>query len=331
MDDRKLLDAQEAGQEQPTLAGKYCIVNAGNKGIGLSIVRACLMQGAHVVLACRSEANGQEALQRLEDEKIDTTGSVQFMAMDMASFKSIREFVAKYLEKNIPLHYLFNNAGIGGQSGTNLEPTEDGFERVWQVNYLGQFLLVQLLWDLMEKSAPARIINVASSMHELVNRETMLAYNRYRREIDENRYAISKLAQIIMSYEIQRRYSREKRVYSVSMHPGAVDTDMWNWVKFVPLRRCLGSMYLTAGQAANIAIAAALLPENMLAGNLIYYAPQKDYIPNWHMANDVFRILFCARPGAYQVNSTPLSRDEELGRILWDASQEMIHTQSELH
>jgi len=277
-----------------------------------------------VILACRSEPNGLEAIRKLTEEHKDRVGTVEYMKLDLQSLTSVRDFARAYLDKHIPLNYIFCNAGIAGDKNQSMELTTDGFELVWQVNYLSHYLLCDLLMDLLIQSAPSRIVNVASSMHELVDRE-MLNWEHASKNARDERYSISKIAQIMHAYEIQRKHSKKDRVSAVAIHPGAVNTDMWNWLKCQPLRWCLGTMYLTADEAAHVATSAALLPEDQVVEQLVYLAPNKEYCSNSHMTNDVLRIvLCCSKPGAYRMPSSPLSQDETLAVELWDASKKML-------
>nr|XP_026654018.1 dehydrogenase/reductase SDR family member on chromosome X isoform X2 [Zonotrichia albicollis]XP_026654019.1 dehydrogenase/reductase SDR family member on chromosome X isoform X2 [Zonotrichia albicollis] len=118
----------------------------------------------HVIIAGNSESDGQEAVRKIKEETL--TGKVEFLYCDLASMKSIRRFVQQFRAKNCPLHVLVNNAGV------MLVPerkTEDGFEEHFGLNYLGHFLLTNLLLDTLKQSGThshsARIITVSSATH----------------------------------------------------------------------------------------------------------------------------------------------------------------------
>ncbi|KQL60925.1 dehydrogenase/reductase SDR family member on chromosome X [Amazona aestiva] len=114
--------------------------------------------------AGNSESEGQEAVRKIQEET--SSGKVEFLYCDLASMKSIRQFVQRFRAKNCPLHVLVNNAGV------MLVPerkTEDGFEEHFGLNYLGHFLLTNLLLDKLRQSGThshnARIITVSSATH----------------------------------------------------------------------------------------------------------------------------------------------------------------------
>lgn len=123
------------------------------------------LRGAHVILACRDE---EHAAQVVESIKAATGNQqVENIPLNLASFASIRQFAATFLEKNLPLHVLVNNAGIGW---LDYGVTEDGIEQTMGVNYFGPFLLTSLLIEKLKESAPSRIINLSSDMHKMGNK-----------------------------------------------------------------------------------------------------------------------------------------------------------------
>ena len=89
------------------------------------------------------------------------------MALDLASFQSIRSFAAAFLERKPNLHVLINNAGL---MLSDRRTTEEGFEQTFGVNHLGHFLLTDLLLERIKTSAPARIVTVASEAHRVARR-----------------------------------------------------------------------------------------------------------------------------------------------------------------
>ena len=120
-------------------------------------------------LACRDEEKGRAAVNQiiysiLEKSKTRSFQNItiEFMQLDLSSFKSIHNFVEQFKAKNLPLHYLICNAGVMNIAKGK---TEEGFELHFGVNHLGHFLLTNLLLDILKSSAPAKIINVSSDAH----------------------------------------------------------------------------------------------------------------------------------------------------------------------
>lgn len=144
------------------LFGKVAIVTGGDSGLGFAVAESFAKQNATVVIAGHSEAKCQAAAHNLTVLYPGTT--VQSLPIDLSSFANIRAFASKFLAMHgQKLHYLINDAGMSG-----MEPdrkTDDGFEMVFQVNYLGHFLLTELLLPALRESRPSRVVAVASEMH----------------------------------------------------------------------------------------------------------------------------------------------------------------------
>ena len=137
---------------------QICLVTGGTSGIGLMTALELVKQGNHVFIACRSEQKAQQAINYIIAQT--NQGKVEFLPLDLASLDSIRFCVNLFLERQLPLNILINNAGIFNQSGT----TQEGFELIWGTNYLGHFLLTYLLLDKLKASAASQILFIASDM-----------------------------------------------------------------------------------------------------------------------------------------------------------------------
>lgn len=140
------------------LKGRICLVTGASTGIGKEIARGLARLGGTVILAVRSAERGEAARKEL----VESTGNpdVHVMVVDLASQRSIREFSAEFERRYDKLHVLVNNAGVWT---TKRKLSPDGFELMWATNVLAYHLLTKLLLPRLKASAPARIINVASS------------------------------------------------------------------------------------------------------------------------------------------------------------------------
>ena len=185
--------------------GKTVIVTGANTGIGKETALDLVKRGAKVILACRDEQRATDAAKDI----IAETGSDKVLVriVDLSSFESVRAFAKLINETEERLDILVNNAGLGG----NYRLTEDGYESVFQVNYLSHFLLTLLLLDKMKKSAPSRIVNVSSLAHEQRIAELQLEDFKLSKEKFNGfqRYAQSKLAQVVFTKELSRRLEGE--------------------------------------------------------------------------------------------------------------------------
>lgn len=177
--------------------------------------------GANVILACRNLKKANDA----RDDLLNITGlsedKIKVMQMDLASFKSIKNFVAEFNKVEDKLDILINNAGV---MFTPFLKTEDGFEMQVGVNHLGHFLLTNLLLDKLKKSAPSRIVVVSSLAHmtgtiELDNFRGEKGYSRI------NSYANSKLMNVLFARELAKKLEGTG-VTAYSLHPGGIITDL---------------------------------------------------------------------------------------------------------
>ena len=143
-----------------SLKDKNIIITGANTGIGYEAALDFAKRGANLILACRNEKLGNEAVEKIKAESKNE--NVQLELLDLGSLANTRAFAERILAKWNRLDILVNNAGL---AGVDYKLTADGFETHFQVNYLSHFLLTRLLLDLLKKSAPSRIINVSSLAH----------------------------------------------------------------------------------------------------------------------------------------------------------------------
>jgi NAD(P)-dependent dehydrogenase (short-subunit alcohol dehydrogenase family) len=216
------------------LHGKNIVITGANSGIGREAAVALAGMGAHVVITARDARKGEAARKEIIDRSANKDAEV--VALDLASVASIRACATDLLDRFDHLDVLVNNAG-GTLSRRRV--TDDGFEMTFGVNHLGHFLLTNLLLERIEKSAPARIITVASGAHLAARRgldfdDLQCERSRYR---GFQVYCRSKLANVLFANELARRLDGTG-VTSNSMHPGYVhtnfaregDTGAFGWV-----------------------------------------------------------------------------------------------------
>ena len=178
---------------------KNVIITGANSGLGFETAKKIAKEKEYrVILACRNEEKAAAAKQRI----IAETGNenVETMVLDTSLLASVRAFAKEYLSKYNSVDTLINNAGISAMRGSGL--TEEGFEIVFATNYLGHFLLTQLLLPYFAKKG--RIINVSSDMHnppggiEWKNVE----YLAHEAVSDHSRYSYSKLCMIYLTHKL---------------------------------------------------------------------------------------------------------------------------------
>jgi NAD(P)-dependent dehydrogenase (short-subunit alcohol dehydrogenase family) len=206
---------------QKDLSGHVYIVTGANSGAGLATATQLTKQGATVVGACRRVEAGKEAFADL-----NARGSIEIIKLDLASLTSVRDFAEGFLAKYDRLDGLANNAGIMCPQST----TEDGFGMIFAVNYLGHFLLTELLLDTLKASAPARIVCVSSMAHVgSRNQDAELHFDDLdfeKRPYNMNgAYSEAKLAVVLQAVDLARRLEGTG-VAAFSVHPGWVRSNL---------------------------------------------------------------------------------------------------------
>jgi hypothetical protein len=218
----------------PDLRDKLAIVTGANSGLGLETSRALARKGAKVIMACRSAAKAESAVDELVRDGI-ARDRLELRTLDLSSLASIRSFAEDVRASYPKLDLLFNNAGV---MALPFAQTADGFEMQIGTNHLGHFALTGLLLDRLLVSKDARVVTVSSLMHKLGSiRFHDLSWERgYRRW---PAYCQSKLANLLFSFELQRRLEG-RGVLSVASHPGYASTNLQ-----MVAPRMLGSRFLT--------------------------------------------------------------------------------------
>ncbi|NEO70086.1 SDR family NAD(P)-dependent oxidoreductase [Moorena sp. SIO3H5] len=196
-----------------------CIVTGGNSGVGLMTALGLAQLGHHVFIACRCANKAEKAVKYIRS----STGNVnvEFLPLDLASLDSVRTFVKLFKERNLPLNILVNNAGVFNTRGI----TKEGFELIFGINYLGHFLLTNLLIETLKKSGSSRIIMVSS---DLALRPTSIKWESFVKKTPFNfmeLYALSKLCLLVLTQELTRRLENTNVTVN-SIHPGFVHSNI---------------------------------------------------------------------------------------------------------
>ncbi len=201
------------------MKGKIVLVTGANSGTGKATAAALADMGATVVMLCRSEERGRQAL----DDILRTPGrDARLMLCDLASMQSIREFAAHFTAEYPRLDVLVNNAGV---ITLDRRETSDGLELQFGVNHIGHFLLTLLLLKPLMNSPEGRIVAVGSGAHNAgkihFDDLNLRHYNVARS------YCQSKLAILLFVRELDRRLKAKGIPITVNCaHPGAVATQM---------------------------------------------------------------------------------------------------------
>lgn len=214
--------SDEAGLAQrPSLAGRVALITGANTGIGRVAAIELARRGARVFLACRSRERTQPVLKEIAAAA--PWAAAEWLPLELADFDAVRACAQAFLAHGLPLHLLVNNAGLAGVRGM----TASGFELAFGVNHMGHFLLTHLLYAHLVRSAPARVVTVASRAHTRVR---TIDWDAVRRPTASpfgvREYCTSKLANVLFSAELGRRL-QGSGVSTYALHPGVVASDFW--------------------------------------------------------------------------------------------------------
>jgi NAD(P)-dependent dehydrogenase (short-subunit alcohol dehydrogenase family) len=201
---------------EESMRGQVCLVTGATSGIGAVAARELARRGAHVVLTGRDPARCAAAAAEI---KYRTGAEVETLVADLSVQQQVRDLARQFRERHTRLHVLVNNAGAIFRKR---EATADGLERTFALNHLAYFLLTQSLRDLLEASAPARVVNVSSRAHQgavldFDDLQGRRSYNGWRA------YCRSKLANLLFTFELSRRLAGTG-VTANALHPGWVAT-----------------------------------------------------------------------------------------------------------
>ena len=198
------------------LDGKIAIVTGANSGMGMATVEALSDKGATVIMLCRSEERGKEAIFKLTENK---ERNLDLILCDLGDYESIRNFAKAVKEKYDHIDILVNNAGF---ISLDRQLTKEGLERQFGINHIGHFLLTKELLELMGKGS--RIVNVASGAHK-TGKIHFDDINLTKRFNVIKAYSQSKLANVLFTRELARRVA-DRGITVNCCHPGAVATNI---------------------------------------------------------------------------------------------------------
>jgi NAD(P)-dependent dehydrogenase (short-subunit alcohol dehydrogenase family) len=204
----------------PDQTGRTAVITGANTGLGYETAAALAAKGAHVVLAVRNLEKGKEAARRIEQA---TPGAqVALQELDLTSLESIRA-AAEQLKSNYDaIHLLINNAGV---MMTPKSTTKDGFELQFGTNHLGHFALTGLLLDRVLAAPGSRVVTVSSQGHRFIRgiRFDDLQWDRDYSRVGA--YGQAKLANLMFTYELQRRLTGTNTI-AAAAHPGGSNTEL---------------------------------------------------------------------------------------------------------
>lgn len=289
----------------PNQKGRLAVVT-GTGGLGYEDALALAQAGADVIIAGRNPAKGAEAVSKIRAE--NPSAKVRFEVVDLANLASIEAFGKRMQAAHQSIDLLINNAAV--MTPPDRQTTSDGFELQFGTNYLGHFALTAHLLPLLRKGRNPRVVNVSSVAvrNGAINFDDLQSEREYRPMVA---YGQSKLANLMFSFELQRRSEAAKwGVTSIAAHPGISRTDLipngagqsslsgrirsWMWFLFQP-----------AAQGALPTLFAATSPD---AKGGAYYGPDR---------------LNETRGYPTPSKIPPQAKDEAVASRLWQVSERL--------
>ncbi|MCV7228380.1 oxidoreductase [Mycolicibacterium komossense] len=291
----------------PPQAGKTILITGANNGLGLRAATALAGAGARIILACRNQATGAEALAQVC--RAGPEADHRLVALDLADLGSVREAAANAAALAPTIDVLINNAGL---MAIPFATTADGFEMQLGTNHLGHFAFTDgVLTALLAAPAP-RVVTLASIAHRqgrIVIEDLNFRQRRYRRMVA---YQQSKLANLLFGAELARRSETAGLLLkSVVAHPGVAATNLFDsMVPSIPGAleathlglRMLGN---SESQGALSQLYAATMPD---VRNGDYLGPNK---------------LFGVRGPVERSPRARAARDTMMAKRLWEKSIEL--------
>ena len=203
-------------QSIPDQHGRVAIVTRANTGLGFETARMLAERGASVVLAVRDVEKGRQAAARIR-------GDVFVQALDLTSLESVRTAAAELRASHPRIDLLINNAGV---MYTPKQTTADGFELQFGTNHLGHFALTGLLLEQLLPVPGSRVVTVSSVGHRI---RAAIHFDDLQWQRSYNRveaYGQAKLANLMFTYELQRRLASHGSTVAVAAHPGVSNTEL---------------------------------------------------------------------------------------------------------
>jgi NAD(P)-dependent dehydrogenase (short-subunit alcohol dehydrogenase family) len=280
-------------------SGKTILITGGNSGIGLETARVLSLKKAEVILTARSSEKGIFAIEKIKSQ--NPTANVNWMVLDLADLESIHDFSKAFHAKYTRLDLLINNAGV--MYPTSRGVTKQNFELQFGTNHLGHFALTALLLDLLKATPGSRVTTQSSIAHTMLSKIDLQDLNWENSYSRTKAYSQSKLANLLFTYELDRRLKNYKLdVIATAAHPGVTNTNLF---------KTSGFGFVTKLITQRVELGALPILRAATEPNL----KGSEYIGPKGIGG------FSGYP--VHVNSSPTSHNKVLAKALWAASERL--------
>ena len=288
----------------PDQTGRVAVVTGANAGLGLETAAVLAERGARVVVAVRDLGKGETAVGEIE--RRTPNADVALQQLDLSSLASVRTAADELRAAYPRIDLLINNAGV---MYPPKQTTADGFELQFGTNHLGHFALTGLLLDHLLQVEGSRVVTVASIAHNI---QAGIHFDDLQWERSYNRvaaYGQSKLANLMFTYELQRRLAATQTpTVAVAAHPGVSNTELMRHIpgSGLPGFSALAGLVTNSPAVGALATLRAATDPAVRGGQ--YYGPSG------------FRELV-GHPVLVQSNRQ--SHDTDVQQRLWSVSEEL--------
>jgi NAD(P)-dependent dehydrogenase (short-subunit alcohol dehydrogenase family) len=257
------MSARWTTDDVPAQQGRLAVVTGANTGLGFETAQVLAARGASVVLAVRNVEKGKQAAARIAAAAPGATVTVQ--ELDLSSLDSVRAAAAELRAGHPKIDLLICNAGV---MYPPKQTTHDGFELQFGTNHLGHFALTGLLLERMLPVPGSRVVTVSSVGHRIrarVNFDDLQWERSYSRV---RAYGQSKLANLMFTYELQRRLSGAGTTIAVAAHPGFAATEL---MRHTPVAAVVTPLFSQDAAMGALPVLRAATDPSVLGGQ--YYGP----------------------------------------------------------
>jgi NAD(P)-dependent dehydrogenase (short-subunit alcohol dehydrogenase family) len=288
----------------PDQSGRVAVVTGANTGLGYWTAEMLADKGAHVVLAVRNLDKGKDAKDRITAK--NPKADVALQQLDLTSLDDIRKTAEEIRSAHQRIDLLINNAGV---MYTDKGNTKDGFELQFGTNHLGHFAFTGLLLDRLLPVEGSRVVTVSSVGHRIIAK---IHFDDLQWERSYNRiaaYGQSKLANLMFTYELQRRLAaKDEPTVALAAHPGGSDTELTRNIPRL-VKPVVDVVWRNFSQSAEMgALPTVRAATDPSAQGGQYYGPDG---------------LGEQRGYPKVVKSSTQSHDEAIQRRLWTVSEEL--------
>ena len=292
------MSARWTSDEVPGQQGRVAVVTGANTGLGFETAQVLAARGASVVLAVRNLEKGKEAAARIAAAAPGANVTVQ--ELDLTSLESVRAAAGELAAAHPRIDLLICNAGV---MYPPKQTTRDGFELQFGTNHLGHFALTGLLLAQMLPVPGSRVVTVSSVGHRIRARINFDDLQWERSYSPVGAYGQSKLANLMFTYELQRRLSGAGTTIAVAAHPGFAATEL---MRHSPVAAVVAPLFSQNAAMGALPVLRAATDPGVLGGQ--YYGPAG----------------FLGTRGYPELAaSSGRSHDEAVQRRLWTVSEEL--------